>query len=65
MKLNSHTRLDTYPLSRIDETLDSLSNSEYYSTLVMASGFWQISLKSEYHYNTSFAMPGLGTWRLK
>ena len=64
-KLNSYTRLDTYPLPRIDETLDSLSNSKYYSTLDMASGYWQISLRPEDRDKTSFAIPGLGTWRFK
>ena len=58
--LNAITKLDTYPLPRIDETLERLSNSEYFSTLDMASGYWQISLNKSDCQKTSFAIPGLG-----
>ena len=43
-KLNSVTRLDTFPLPNMSETLDRLANSSYYSTLDMVSGYWQLSL---------------------
>jgi hypothetical protein len=40
--LNSVTKLDTFPLPRIDDLLDQLGESKYFSTLDLASGFWQI-----------------------
>ena len=46
-KLNAVTVKDSYPLPRIDDTLDSLSGSSYFSTLEMRSGFWQIEVEEE------------------
>ena len=57
--LNAVTRLDTYPLPRIDETLDR------FSTLDMASGYWQIPPNPHDRCKTSFAIPGTGTYMFK
>ena len=43
-KVNSVTHKDAYPLSRIDATLDGLSGSSYFTTLDLASGYWQIEM---------------------
>ena len=61
-KLNSVTRLDTFPLPNMSETLDRLANSSYYSTLDMVSGYWQLSLNPHDRCKTSFAIPGVGTY---
>ncbi len=44
-RLNSVTRKDVYPLPRIDGILDVLGGSQYFSTLDLASGYWQVELE--------------------
>ena len=44
-KLNAVTHQDAYPLPRIDETLDSLSGSTYFTTLDLAAGYWQVGIE--------------------
>jgi hypothetical protein len=39
-RLNALTKKDTYPLPRIDETLDQLHGACIFSLLDLASGFW-------------------------
>ena len=38
--LNSVTRKDSYPLPRIDESLDLVSGSSWFSSLDLRSGYW-------------------------
>ncbi|GBN91852.1 hypothetical protein AVEN_160338-1 [Araneus ventricosus] len=40
-KLNEITIKDSYPLTRIDDTLDALNRSEWFSTLDLKSGYWK------------------------
>ena len=44
-QLNSVTCKDAQPIPRIDDTLDSLSGSCWFSTLDLASGYWQVEMK--------------------
>ena len=57
-KLNAVTRKDVYPLPRIDETLDTLGGAQYFTTLDLASGYWQVPLKEEDMHKTAFTTPG-------
>ena len=43
-KLNAVTRKDSYPLPRIDDALDALSGSKFFSTLDLQSGYHQAAM---------------------
>ncbi len=53
-KLNAITKKDVYPLPWIDDTLDRLSNKQYFTTLDLASGYWQIPIAEEDKEKTAF-----------
>ena len=46
-KLNERTIKDAYSLPRIDETLDSLQGSQWFSSLDLKSGYWQVEMDEE------------------
>ena len=54
-QLNDATTKDAYPLPRIDDTLDMLAGKQWFSTLDLASGYWQVSLSQEARVKTAFA----------
>ena len=43
-RLNEVTRTDSYPSPRMEDCLDSLAGAKYFSTVDMASGYWQIKV---------------------
>ena len=54
-KLNLATVKDAYPLLQIDDTLDMLAGKRWFSTIDLASGYWQVSLSPEARCKTAFA----------
>ena len=55
--LNNVTVGDAYPLPNIEEILDQLGHSNYFTTLDLANGFHQIPMKPEDAPKTAFSTP--------
>ncbi|KAG1941111.1 interleukin-1 receptor accessory protein-like 1-A [Pimephales promelas] len=53
-RLNDVTRKDAYPLPRIDDALDSLAHAQWFSTLDLASGYWQVEVDPKDKHKTAF-----------
>ena len=53
-KLNQISKLDEFPLPHIDDTLDLLAGTRYFTTLDLASGFWQVSMDKASQEKTAF-----------
>ena len=52
--LNTVTKQDTFPLPRVDDLLDQLGETRYFSSLDLASGYWQIRVHPESQSKTAF-----------
>ncbi|RXN05567.1 Retrovirus-related Pol poly from transposon [Labeo rohita] len=63
-RLNAVTRKDSYPLPRIDDALDYVAGSCWFSSLDLRSGYWQLELASVALPKTAFTI-GQGLWQFK
>ena len=53
-RLNSLTIKDAYPLPRIDDSLQLLGNQQWFSTMDLASGYWQVAMSPEAKREAAF-----------
>ena len=53
-RLNAATKIEVFPLPRIDDSLDMLSKSRYFTTLDLDSGFWQVPMEHRSQEKTAF-----------
>jgi hypothetical protein len=63
-KLNNLTERDVYPLSRLDECIDSIGDAVVFSTLNANSGYWQVSMHPDDRDKTTFTCH-VGTFRFE
>uniref|UniRef100_A0A3P9JWP4 ribonuclease H n=1 Tax=Oryzias latipes TaxID=8090 RepID=A0A3P9JWP4_ORYLA len=63
-RLNAVTHKDSYPLPRIDDALDYVTGSCWFSSLDLRSGYWQVELAPEARPKTAFTI-GQGLWQFK
>ena len=63
--LNDVTEKDAYPLPRVDDNLDALAGAQLFSTLDLASGYWQVEMDPQDAEKTAFCTRyGLYQWRV-
>lgn len=58
-KLNNKTTKDAYNLPRVDENIDTLLGSKYFTKLDLRSGYWQVEIKEEDKHKTAFSLSPL------
>ncbi|GBN02467.1 Transposon Ty3-I Gag-Pol polyprotein [Araneus ventricosus] len=63
-KLNEIAKNDSYLLPRIDDTLDALNGSQWFTTLDLKCGYWQVEIRPEDREKTAFTT-GQGLWQFK
>ncbi len=63
-RLNAVTRNYSYPLPRIDDALDYVAESCWFSSLDLRSGYWQVELAAEARPKTAFTI-GQGLWQFR
>ncbi|UYV73827.1 hypothetical protein LAZ67_11001042, partial [Cordylochernes scorpioides] len=53
-KLNEVTVKDVYPIPRIDDVMDTLQGSKYFSAIDLRSGYWQVEIEEKDKEKTAF-----------
>ena len=56
-EVNDLTVKDSYPLPRIDDSLDALSGAKWFSSLDLRSGYWQVKMDPKDKEKTAFTSP--------
>lgn len=61
-QLNNRTVKDSYALPRIDDILDCLAGSNFFTVLDMKSGYYQVEIEEHHKERTAFSVGPLGFW---
>ena len=64
-RLNARTIKDAYPIPRIDDNLDTLSGSVWFTSLDLDLAYHQVPLRESDKEKTAFATPRGGLYQYK
>ena len=56
-KLNAITKVDPYPMPRVDDMIDEVGSAKFISTLDLTKGYWQVLVSEEDRPKTAFVTP--------
>ena len=61
-RLNSRTKKDAYPLPKMQETMESMVGAQFFSTMDLKSGFWQVKMAKDSQQYTTFTVGSMGVY---
>ena len=61
-KLNARTKKDSFPLPRMQETMESMVGARFFSSMDLKSGFWQVGMSEKCRQYTAFTVGSLGVY---
>ena len=61
-RLNSRTKKDSFPLPRMQETMESMVGARFFSSMDLKSGFWQVRMSEKSRQYTAFTVGSLGMY---
>ena len=61
-RLNSRTKKDAYPLHQMQETMESMVGAQFFSTMDLKSGFWQVKMAKDSQQYTAFTVGSMGVY---
>ena len=61
-RLNSRTKKDAYPLPRMQETMESMVDTQFFSTMDLKLGFWQVKMAKDSQQYTAFTVGSMGVY---
>ena len=60
--LNSWTKKDAYPLPQMQETMEFMVGTRFFSTMDLKSGFWQVKMAKDSQQYTAFMVGSMGVY---
>ena len=61
-KLNNRTKKDALPLPQMQETMESMVGAQFFSTMDLKLGFWQVKMAKESQQYTAFMVGNMGVY---
>ena len=61
-KLNARTKKVSFPLPRMQETMESMVGARFFSSMDLKSGFWQVRMSEKSWQYTAFTEGSLGVY---